>query len=161
MTDHDEALRKICGTTLDATKRWMAQSVRQQRKDDEVEELMSDLYYAARAGWAAAEYNLEKASLIEMIQGHRAGQFLNDNWWCDCRWTLTERGRRTSMARLARVMVRDPPLEIAERDAEDEANDVATNCGGEGVDSPTLTVHRHILAKLHERVERIRRKAKV
>jgi hypothetical protein len=65
------------------------------------------------------------------------------------------------MARLERVMLRDPPLEIAEWDAEDEANDVATDCGGQDVDSPILRRHRRILVKLDERAERIRRKAKV
>jgi hypothetical protein len=64
MTDDDEVLRKVCGTTLDATKRWMAQSSRQRNRDGKVATLMLDLYFAARVGWAAAGYNLEKAGLI-------------------------------------------------------------------------------------------------
>jgi hypothetical protein len=113
---------------------------------------------------AAAEYNLEKAGLIEMIYGHRAGQLVTDgveHGWCNCRWTLTERGRRTSMARLERVMLRDPPLEIAEWDAEDEANDIAANCGECDADDPWLRQHRRISVKLNERAERIYRKAKI
>ena len=78
------------------------------------------LFYSSKVGWAAAELNLEKAGLIEMIQGHRAGLMREglDNMWCDLRW------------RLECAMLPDPVLEIAEWDAEYEANDVATNCSG-------------------------------
>jgi hypothetical protein len=134
------------------------------RKDSDVESLTFDLYYSGQVGLAAAEYNLEKADLIEMIQGHRAGQMAGDgtdNYWCDCRWTLTELGKRASMALLERMMLRDPPLEIAEQDAEEEANDVATDCGGCDLEDPRLAIHRRILANLDERAERIYQKSVV
>jgi hypothetical protein len=51
MTDDDEVLRKVCGTTLDATKRWNAHSTEQLTRDSEVATLMSDIYFAARVGW--------------------------------------------------------------------------------------------------------------
>jgi hypothetical protein len=35
--------------------------------DWKVAHLMADLFYAARCGWAGAEYNLEKAGMIEML----------------------------------------------------------------------------------------------
>ena len=118
---------------------------------------MADLFYTGQVGWAAAEYNLEKAGLIEMIYGYCAGQISFerlDNYWCDCRWTLTSRGRRASMVRLERVMLRDPPLEVAELDAELEASDVATDCGGRDVDDPWLAIHRRILVNLDRRAEK-------
>jgi hypothetical protein len=142
MTHDDEAYRKKCGPTLEATTRSDALSSKQLLRDDKVEKLMFDLYYSARVGLAAAEYNLEKAGLIEMIHGHRAGQMSTDG--------------TDSMARLEKVMLRDPPLEVAEQDAEEEANDVATDCGCE-VDDPWLAVHRRILVNLDERAERIYR----
>jgi hypothetical protein len=98
-----------------------------------------------------------------MIQGHRAGQMSSDgsdNHWCDCRWTLTERGKRAGMARLERVMLRDPPSEIAEWDAEAEANDVATDCGGCDVDDSWLAIHRRILVNLDKRAERVGQKSR-
>jgi hypothetical protein len=52
----------------------MHSSSKQLLRDGKVENLMLDLYFRGQVGWAAAEYNLEKAGLIEMIQGHRAGQ---------------------------------------------------------------------------------------
>jgi hypothetical protein len=164
MTDDEDAFRKLCGPTLEATKRWNAHSSRQLLRDDKVEKLMFDLYYSGRVGLAAAECNLEKAGLIEMIQGHRAGRMSSDgsdNHWCDCRWILTERGKRASMARLERVMLGDPPLEIAEWDAEAEANDVATDCGGCDVDDPRLAIHRRNLVNLDKRAERICQKSKM
>src|SRR6516162_5822834 len=42
--------------------------------DRRLDELISRLYWDAKCGRAAAEYNLEKAGLIEMISGHVAGQ---------------------------------------------------------------------------------------
>jgi hypothetical protein len=95
-----------------------------------------------------------------MIYGHRAGWISTDrgdNWWGDCRWSLTDRGKRASMARLERVMTRDPPLAIARWDAEFEANDVATDCGGCDVNDPWLAIHRRISVNLNRRVERIHR----
>jgi hypothetical protein len=78
MTDDDEVIWKLCGPTLEATKRWNARSGKQLLRDGKVEKLMVDLYYSGRVGLAAAEYNLEKAGLIEMIQGHRPGRMLTD-----------------------------------------------------------------------------------
>ena len=123
--------------------------------DRKLDELISRLYYDAKCGRAAAEYNLENAGMIEMISGHVAGQMRDgDNFWDDCRWTLTERGKRTSMADLQRIIMRDPPLEIALWDAKDEGADVADNCGGEPGD-PILVTHQRILAYLEKRAERI------
>ena len=65
--------------------------------DWKVADLMADLYLDARCGWAGAEYNLEKAGMIEMLFGHVAGQVDDgDCFWDDVRWTLTDRGRRAS-----------------------------------------------------------------
>jgi hypothetical protein len=121
--------------------------------------LQSCLYWNARVGWAASEYNLAAAGMIEMIYGPHAGlMHANENFWDDLRWTLTDRGRRASDAQLERVMLRDPPLEIAEWDAEDEANDVTTDCGGCDIDDPILAMHRRISINLDKRAERIRQK---
>jgi hypothetical protein len=40
MTDDEDAFRKLCGPTLEATKRWNARSSRQLLRDDKVEKLM-------------------------------------------------------------------------------------------------------------------------
>jgi hypothetical protein len=107
--------------------------------DKKIDELISRLYRDAKCGRAAAEYNLENASMIEMISGHVAGRMRDgDNFWDDCRWTLTERGRRTSMTDLQRIILCDPPLEIALWDAKDEAADVAGDCGACGLGDPIL-----------------------
>jgi hypothetical protein len=51
-----------------------------------------------------------------MVQGHVAGIMCRDDqYWCDCRWTLTDKGRRGTMAQLERVILRDPPLHVAEQ----------------------------------------------
>jgi hypothetical protein len=95
--------------------------------------------------------------MIAVSFGHVAGEMrYGDNYWEDTRWMLTELGKRTSMAQLRRIVVRDPPLDIALRDAEDEARDVADDCGGCEPDDPDLLMHRRILAHLRDRVERIR-----
>jgi hypothetical protein len=123
--------------------------------DRKLDELISRLYWDAKCGRAAAEYNLENAGMIEMISGHVAGQMRDgDNFWDDLRWTVTERGRRTSMADLQRIILCDPPLEIALWDAKDEAADVAGDCGGE-LGDPILMNHQRILDHLEERAERI------
>jgi hypothetical protein len=58
-----------------------------------IDELISPLYWDAKCGRAAAEYNLKEAGMIEMISGHVAGQMRDgDKFWDDCRWTVTERG---------------------------------------------------------------------
>jgi hypothetical protein len=94
--------------------------------DEKIDKLISRLYWDAKCGRAAAEYNLQKAGMIEMIFGHVAGQMRDgDNFWDDCRWTSTERGRSTSMADLQRIVLSDPPLDIALWDAQDEAADAA------------------------------------
>jgi hypothetical protein len=124
--------------------------------DKQLDELISRLYWDAKCGRAAAEYNLEKAGMIEMISGHVAGQMRDgDNFWDDCRWTLTERGRRTSMAELQRIILCNPPLEIALWDAKDEAADVAGGCGACEPGDPILVTHQRILAHLEKRAERI------
>jgi hypothetical protein len=123
--------------------------------DQKIDELISGLYWDAKCGRAATEYNLKKAGMIEMISGHVAGQMRDgDNFWDDCRWTSTERGRCTSMADLQRIILSDPPLDIAVWDAEDEAADVAGGCGG-GPGDPILANHQRILAHLEKRAERI------
>jgi hypothetical protein len=123
--------------------------------DQKLDRLISRLYWDAKCGRAAAEYNLKNAGMIEMICGHVAGQMRDgDNFWDDLRWTLTERGRCTSMADLQRIILCDPPLEIALWDAKDEAADVAGSCGGEPGD-PILVTHERILAHLEKRAERI------
>jgi hypothetical protein len=64
MTDDDDACRKRCGPTLEATNRWQARSGKQLLRGSKVENLLLDLYFSGRVGWAGAEYNLEKAGLI-------------------------------------------------------------------------------------------------
>jgi hypothetical protein len=152
------------GPTAGATARWTnehrmvgkSKIRRKDASDRKVSNLMSRLYFDAKCGNAAAEYNLEKAGMIEMIFDQAAGEMRDgDNYWNDIRWMLTELGRRTKLIDLKRVILRDPPLAIALRDAEDEAADVAARCEDPdcfGYDK----VHRRILAHLNERVERIR-----
>jgi hypothetical protein len=157
MYEHALKIRKA--PTAEATARWDREYESRNARDRAVSDLQSSLYHSARVGWAASEYNLEKAGMIEMIHGYHAGVMLNtDAYWDDLRWTLTDRGRRASDGQLERVMLRDPPLEIAEWDAEDEANDVAGDFGGCDIDSPTLAKHKRISINLDRRAERINRK---
>jgi hypothetical protein len=124
--------------------------------DGKVRERIWRLYFDAQCGHAAAEYNLEQAGMIEMIQAHVSGKMREgDNGWCDCRWTLTERGRRAGTAKLERIILRDSPLAIAQADVKDEASDVADDCGGCDPGDPTLMQHYRILAHLLMRAERI------
>jgi hypothetical protein len=52
------------------------------KDDNSVEKLMLDLVYGGHVGWAAAEFNLVQAGLIEMIQGHQPGLMREgDNGW--------------------------------------------------------------------------------
>jgi hypothetical protein len=156
---YERAIEIRIAPTAEATARWEREYDSRRGRDDAVRNLASNLYWSARVGCAAAEFNLERAGMIEMIQGQHAGVMLNtDPYWDDLRWTLTDRGRRASDAQLERIMLRDPPLEIAEWDAEDEANDVATDCGGYDIDDPTLALHRRISVNLDKRAERIRQK---
>ena len=156
---YERAIEIRIAPTAEATARWEREYDRREGRDHAVRRLISNLYWSARAGCAAAEVNLEKAGMIEMIQGTHAGVMLNtDPYWDDLRWTLTDRGRRASDAQLERIMLRDPPLEIAEWDAEDEANDVATNCGGYDIDDPQLAIHRRISVNLDKRAERVHQK---
>jgi hypothetical protein len=127
--------------------------------DRKVGDLTQDLYYDLKCGYGAAEYNLTKAGMIEMIFGHAAGKYYEgENAWTDGRWTLTKRGRRTSMVNLKHIMLQDPPLEIALADAELEAVDVADNCGGCDSGDEMLLLHKRILDHLIRRVERIAKK---
>jgi hypothetical protein len=156
---YERALEIRDAPTAEATARWDREYQSRQARDRAVHDLQSDLYYSARVGRAAAEYNLERAGMIEMINGHHAGVMLpTDNYWDDLRWTLSDRGRRTSDSQLESIMLRDPPIEIAESDAEDEANDLATDCGGCDIDDPCLAQHRRISVNLDKRAERIRLK---
>jgi hypothetical protein len=59
------------------------------------------------------------------------------------------------MAKLERIILRDPPLEIAQWDLKDEADDVAGDCGNCEAGDPVLVTHYRILAQLGMRVERI------
>jgi hypothetical protein len=60
------------------------------------------------------------------------------------------------MADLERIILRDPPLEIALWDAKDEAADVADGCGGGCEPGHSfLLKYQRILAHLEERAERI------
>ena len=154
------------GSTAAATARWMSECRlvgrdttrrKEDASDQRVSDLMSRLYFDAKCGHAGAEYNLEREGMIAMIFGHVAGQMRNgDNYWEDTRWMVTELGKRTSMAQLRRIVLRDPPLDVALRDAEEEACDVADDCGGCEPDDPNLLMHERILAHLRDRVERIR-----
>jgi hypothetical protein len=137
------------------------------RSDNALEMLMTDLVYAGRVGWAAGEFNLVKTGLIEMIQGHVAGLMRkDDNYWCDLRWTLTDRGRRTTAARFERVMKADPPLWVAEQDAEEEVHDYRrlaeelddTGVRAESDDEEWVVRHRPMSISLKKRAESIRRK---
>jgi hypothetical protein len=122
--------------------------------DRKASELISDRYFDAKCGHAGAEYNLEKAGMIAMIFGHVAGQMRHgDNFWDDIRWILTDLGRRARLNELERIILSDPPLEVAVRDAEDEAADIDEGCGGSYV---WVVRHKRILTHLEERVERIR-----
>jgi hypothetical protein len=123
---------------------------------EQLESLMRRLYFGAKCGNAAAEHNLANVGVIKMVQGHVAGQMRRgDNYWGDCRWELTELGRRTKLTDLKRIILREPPLAIAIRDAEDEATDVAVR-GEDPAFFGYVTIHKRILAHLNERVERIR-----
>jgi hypothetical protein len=122
----------------------------------QLENLMRRLYFGAKCGNAAAEHNLANVGVIEMVQGHVAGQMREgDNYWGDSRWEITELGGRIKLTDLKRIILRDPPLAIAIRDAEDEARDVAVR-GEDPAFFGYVTTHKRILAHLNERVERIR-----
>jgi hypothetical protein len=129
------------------------------KDDNSVEKLMLDLVFGGHAGWAAAEFNLVEAGLIEMIQGHQPGLMREgDNGWMDVRWTLTDLGRRTRKARFELVMKADPPLWAAEQDAEAEAQDYQQNFADGDPDDYWTAIHRHMSIRLDKRAERIRQK---
>jgi hypothetical protein len=129
------------------------------KDDNSVEKLMLDLVYGGHAGWAAAEFNLVEAGLIEMIQGHQPCLMREgDNAWMDLRWTLTDLGRRTRKARFELVMKSDPPLWAAEQDAEEEAQDYQQNFADGDPDDYWTAIHRHMSIRLDKRAERIRQK---
>jgi hypothetical protein len=155
MTKHTRA-NNIRPTPRDDKTRTNATTRRDSDIDVQLENLMRRLYFSAKCGNAAAEYNLEKAGVIEMTQGHAAGQMqMGDNHWGDYRWDLTELGNRTKLTDLERIILRDPPLEIALRDAEYEAADVAERCRDPECFG-YVTLHKRILSHLDERAERIR-----
>jgi hypothetical protein len=128
---------------------------------DDLEDRMWRLYFNSRVGMGAAEYNLEEAGMIEMENGHVAGIFIEgrSNGWCDCRWVITDRGNHTTLADLERIMLADPPLEIAVMDARLEADIVADDLND--TDHETLADDRRTLAALEERAESIRSKMRL
>jgi hypothetical protein len=129
------------------------------QRDNAVRNLMRKLVYAGDTGPAAAEFNLVKAGLIEMIQGHQPGLMREgDNFWDDLRWTLTNLGRRTRKARFERVMKADPPLWVAEQDAEEEAQDYQQNFADSDLDDYWAAIHRHMSNKFDNRAKRIYQK---
>jgi hypothetical protein len=131
------------------------------KDDNSVEELMLDLVYGGHTGWAAAEFNVVEAGLIEMIQGHQPGLMREgDNGWMDLRWTLTDLGRRTRKARFELIIKADPPLWVAEQDAEEEAQDYHQNFADSDPDDYWAAIHRHMSIRLDNRAERIRLKVK-
>jgi hypothetical protein len=81
--------------------------------------------------------------MIEMIQGHAGVLLPGDSYRGTFRWTLTDRGRR--------AILRDPPLEIAEWDAEDDLRRY-------DIGDPTLAFHRRISINLNKRAERLHQK---
>jgi hypothetical protein len=131
------------------------------KDDNSVEELMLDLIYGGHAGWAAAEFNLVEAGLIEMIHGHQPGLMReSDNGWIDLRWTLTDLGRLTREARFEQVMKADPPPWAAEQDAEEEAQDYQQTFADGDPDDYWAAIHRHMSIRLDIRAERIHQKVK-
>jgi hypothetical protein len=130
------------------------------RRVSKVQDLIIHLYFVARAGRAAAEYNLAAAGMIEMLYGYQPGRVRDgDGWWEDPRWTLTDRGRRATDAQLTRIIVQDPASWVAEQDAQEEANDVAGDCGNDP-DGYWLPIHKRILAELDKRAARIQAREK-
>jgi hypothetical protein len=128
-------------------------------RNQALDKLMLDLVYAGETGWATAEFNLAKAGLIEMIQGHEPGLMREgDNGWADLRWTLSDLGRRTRKARLERVMKADPPLWVAEQDADEEAQDYQQTFAHDP-DSYWAATHRYMSNNLDKRAERIYQKS--
>jgi hypothetical protein len=75
----------------------------------------------------------------------------------DCRWVLTDLGRRADKAQLESIMLLDPPLEIAVMDAELEADIIADTGDDIDDDDTVIAGHRRNLVALNERVESIRR----
>jgi hypothetical protein len=127
------------------------------RDSRDLERVVLDLHADGKCGRAAAEYNLVKAGAIEVASGHVPGHLREDDVFFEhSEWKLTEVGKRASTNTLRRIILRDPPLEIALWDAMNEARDVADNCGGCEPDDPLLLEHRRLLAHLLDRGERIR-----
>jgi hypothetical protein len=125
--------------------------------------LMFDLCHnenATTCGWGAAEFNLAVDGYIEMIQGFTAGiqRRDDDNWWCDCRWEISEKEMRASDAELTRVMLLDPPLAVAQADVDLVALTIAEECPDEGNldDWEETAALRAKLARLNATVERIK-----
>jgi hypothetical protein len=146
-----------CNSTSRSNKRRTYADTQDNAAIAELERLVLDLYSDGRCGRAAAEYNLVKAGAIEVASGHVPGHLREDDVFFEhSEWKLTELGKRASAESLTSIILRDPPLEIALWDAMNEARDVADNCGGCEPDDPLLLDHRHLLAHLLERVERIR-----
>src|SRR5262249_5792396 len=73
---YERALEIRNAPTGEATARWKREYRSRRERDDAVKNLLCEVYWSARVGSAAAEYNLEKAGMIEMIQGHHPGVML-------------------------------------------------------------------------------------
>jgi hypothetical protein len=126
-------------------------------KTIELGRFVFDLHSDGKCGRAAAEYNLVKAGAIEVASGHVPGHLRDDDVFFEhSEWKLTEMGKRASTDTLRRIILRDPPLEIALWDAMFEARDIAESCGGCEPNDPLVLQQRNILAHLLDRVERIR-----
>jgi hypothetical protein len=111
-------------------------------------------------GEGAAEFNLAQDGFIEMVPGYVAGmRRKGDNWWCDCRWDITFKGMRAGTAELTRSILRDPPLEVAQAEADLVADDIEECCPDPANpdDWDEVADFRAKWVHLNERVERIKR----
>jgi hypothetical protein len=159
MPDHAERNPDVHVTNDDLIEQMSDAEGDRWQRDNEVSDLMMKLVYAGETGWAMAEFNLAKAGLIEMIHGHQPGLMRErDNGWMDLRWTLTDLGRCTRKARFELVMKADPPLWVAEQDAEEEARDYQQTFADVDPDDYWAAIHRHMSNKFDNRAERIYQK---
>lgn len=156
--------------TFEATKRWhdghvatanggLADHRPERKLEEALNNLIGQLYESARCGEGGAEFNLVRDGYIEMIQNHVAGLWREThNWWRDCRWAITAKGQRASTAELTKSILRDPPLEVAQADADEEADIIEAWCpDSSDLDNWDDTADRRVKwAHLNARVERIK-----
>jgi hypothetical protein len=153
------SLRKITLTSKYSNKPTSATRQRKAKKVDKrsptnkrrtgeeiaLESFVLGIHAEGKCGRAAAEYNLVKAGAIEVASGHVPGHLRGDNVFFEhSGWKLTELGKCASEAALTKIILRDPPLEIALWDALSEARDVADNCGGCEPDDPLVKSSTHL-----------------